>query len=353
MNIPIPAALTLTVLLAVFGYIMPHLTRPDLFFAVTMPPDFRGSQAGRRLLRRYRLWVGAGLLVSAALVVASASTGNGWAAAVGLLLQMAAATYALVDAHRLALPHATASGQMREAQLIPRRVSPSILLWALGPLLLLAAAAFLLGAHWDRIPERVPVHWGFAGPDRWASRSPGAVYGPLLGTGIACLIMALSCVGVLYGTRRIAVIGPSAEREMRFRHIVVRLLIAIEYAIVLPVFWLAFDALKTAPGISSVVWLLPLAAAACFLIVLLRAGQGGSRLPVSGGDQGRPSQPLGDRTPDVCWKWGLFYYNACDPAILVEKRFGVGYTLNFGNRWTWIILAALVAVIVGISVLLP
>ena len=42
-----------------------------------------------------------------------------------------------------------------------------------------------------------------------------------------------------------------------------------------------------------------------------------------------------DLTPDDCWKLGIFYYNPRDPALMVEKRFGIGYTLNFGNRLSW------------------
>ena len=53
--------------------------------------------------------------------------------------------------------------------------------------------------------------------------------------------------------------------------------------------------------------------------------------------------PTGDRTPDACWKWGLFYINPADPSIMIEKRFGIGYTLNFGNRWTWLMLGAVLA----------
>ncbi len=34
---------------------------------------------------------------------------------------------------------------------------------------------------------------------------------------------------------------------------------------------------------------------------------------------------------DQYWKWGLFYYNPDDPAIWIEKRFGIGWTLNFAN----------------------
>jgi uncharacterized membrane protein len=53
--------------------------------------------------------------------------------------------------------------------------------------------------------------------------------------------------------------------------------------------------------------------------------------------------PIGDRTPDECWKFGQLYFNPDDPAIWVEKRAGVGYTLNFGRPASWAILLAITA----------
>jgi len=49
----------------------------------------------------------------------------------------------------------------------------------------------------------------------------------------------------------------------------------------------------------------------------------------------------------------LFYVNRDDPALFIEKRFGVGYTLNFGHPGVWIGLAVLVAVTVAIALLAP
>jgi len=46
--------------------------------------------------------------------------------------------------------------------------------------------------------------------------------------------------------------------------------------------------------------------------------------------------------PDNCWKWGIFYVNPDDAAVFVRKRNGLGYTLNFGNRWSWAIVALIV-----------
>lgn len=42
--------------------------------------------------------------------------------------------------------------------------------------------------------------------------------------------------------------------------------------------------------------------------------------------------------------WGPFYINRADPALFVRSRWGFpfrGYTFNFGHRWAWVIVAAL------------
>jgi len=52
----------------------------------------------------------------------------------------------------------------------------------------------------------------------------------------------------------------------------------------------------------------------------------------------------GRRPPEDHWK-GVFYSNPEDPALLVPKRYGVGYTLNFGNPWSWVVLALLLLMV--------
>jgi uncharacterized membrane protein len=62
-----------------------------------------------------------------------------------------------------------------------------------------------------------------------------------------------------------------------------------------------------------------------------------------------PTQKHRDnRTPDRCWKAGIFYVNPDDPALFVPKRFGIGYTLNLGNSWSWAVLA-----LIGVVALAP
>jgi len=33
------------------------------------------------------------------------------------------------------------------------------------------------------------------------------------------------------------------------------------------------------------------------------------------------------------YKWGFFYCNKADPRVFVPKRYGLGYTLNFGKPY--------------------
>ena len=50
--------------------------------------------------------------------------------------------------------------------------------------------------------------------------------------------------------------------------------------------------------------------------------------------------PMNRSMPDErFWKASIFYVNPDDPALFVRKRYHAGYTLNFGNRWSWAVLA--------------
>ena len=41
---------------------------------------------------------------------------------------------------------------------------------------------------------------------------------------------------------------------------------------------------------------------------------------------------------DEFWKWRIMYNNPNDPAIWVEKRVGIGWTLNFAHKESWVII---------------
>jgi uncharacterized membrane protein len=85
------------------------------------------------------------------------------------------------------------------------------------------------------------------------------------------------------------------------------------------------------------------------VILSIKTGQSGSRIRVGQTKTGT----VINRDDDKYWKWGAFYVNKDDPALFVEKRFGIGFTINFGRPVAVAIFAAIIVIIIGISILVP
>ena len=51
------------------------------------------------------------------------------------------------------------------------------------------------------------------------------------------------------------------------------------------------------------------------------------------------------RDDDGNWKLGIFYFCPQDPAFLVPKRLGIGWTLNFGSPWSLLFAVIVIAVL--------
>ena len=81
--------------------------------------------------------------------------------------------------------------------------------------------------------------------------------------------------------------------------------------------------------------------------LMKRYGQGGA-LRETGSVDERLTGSLADNSH---WLMGLFYYNADDPSMMIENRFGFGYSFNYGNRKAQLIVLTVLVLLVGLSVL--
>ena len=272
--------------LAVAALFTPRLSRPDLFFAVTVNPSFRQSPAGREILRRYdRAVVLVALL--ALLLVGFVPLGTPPLLLVGLLgpvvIELAGWFAAFLAARRRAMPYHVEPTAQREAALQPRQVSlaggwPA----QAGPFLILAAIFLCLWLRWDTIPARIPVHWGASGrPDGWAARSPASVFGTTAIGVLTCLLIASLWYAVLRGVRRIHSSGPRARREARFIRAMSFFLLGVEYWLALLMGLISLAALR--PNLEAPLpAMLPILLGQTLLIgtvffIAYRAGQGGWR----------------------------------------------------------------------------
>lgn len=344
---------------------LPRLTRPDLYFAVTVPPNFRDSAEGRAILSRYRRVTLLSSAVALALVLAVVAR---WPVGLvaALVIQETGSLAAYFSCRRRVMPHAVEPVAVREAPLTPRSAHlPGGWRLQAGPFVLLGAAALYLHQRWADIPARFPIHWDLNGqPNGWSFRTPAGVYGPLITGALVCLMMAGLAYALLRWTRPVRIVGTGGEAESHFRRTVALVLVSAEYLIAITLAGVSLLPLKPGPPPVAAMIAPPLVFVAIVILVLVRQGQGGSRRAVAavgvypGRDQQTPAaaddrpgaRPVGDRTADRYWKAGLIYVNPDDPALFIEKRFGVGYTINFGRPASWVILGLiiLIPVIVGL-----
>lgn len=326
--------------IAALLHLLPRLSRPEIFFGVTVPRDFRDSAEGRRLIRIYRLILWG--VVAVVGVRAGAGRGHGLVVLGGFL-----AWYA---AHRMARRHAVQPSSVREASLTnPAPKVPGNWLVNLGPFLILGGVAVYLYQTYAALPDPYPVHWNLQGvADRFAPKTARIVFRlPAVGLAI-CTAMALSAYSIARHSKRISAGGAAEAQETSFRRMNLRLLLGAQYYIAILLGWVTIayrisSAMPLAHYVLITVAILPLPLA---IYLSVRYGQGGTRLaesPTATLGLTGSSALAGDRTSDAHWRLGMIYYNPDDAAIWVEKRFGVGYTVNFARPLAWAILLAMLA----------
>ena len=318
--------LTATAIVAamgIVGHFLPGWMRPELYFAVRVDPAFRQTETGRRILLRYRLIVWAGVITTISLEFALRPE---W-----VVVQIIAFLLALIDAHRRTLPYAVPAATVSEVDLsAPAEEFPGGPMVMFFPIVILSLLAFWADRHFDELPQRIPVHWGIHGANRWIERTHAGVAVYLAICAAASLLFAMMAWGIFHWSRRVSTRGPGSATERRFRRRNAQMLLLVSW-------FMAVQAWITLARPNQAFWgpVLVLSAVVGILATLIRYHQG-----------------PGDRAPDSCWKLGIIYYNPADPSLFIPKRFGIGYTFNFGNRWTWILLGGVIVPIVCVSVIL-
>lgn len=316
---------------------VPRWARPGIYFAVTVPLPFLDSPEALQILRGYRLRTLAHFAIALALIGAGGLSGHGVLLFLGSIWFVGGPLAAFWGAHKQAMRYSVQGNRIRQAVLEQRVANPPGG-WAgqLVPFAILIAISAYLQLRWNQIPRRFPVHWGIDGrPNGWSTNTAMGVYAPIA---IGILILAGIAV-TAYGIRHLArgmhtsgsgtVAHDFAQRTGIF-------LLIVEYFLAVTFSLVALLPLTGSRGVMSLlIMVLLIVPILVMLILWLNKG----RPHVEGHPAVIAGATGGDGTPDECWKFGMFYFNPDDAAVFVEKRFGVGYTLNFAHPSAWICMA--------------
>jgi uncharacterized membrane protein len=191
--------------------------------------------------------------------------------------------------------------------------------------LLLAVTAIFLYTNFAALPERIPTHYGIDGrADAYHAKSAPIVAMPLVMGVLVTALMVVLLYGIACGTR-CAGEGERLARRWGQRRIAGGSLAALTVALNLLFSYLAVSPMVNPQGMPGgpgvlIGILLAVVALAFWMAIKLWDASGG------------------DETPEDRWTAGLFYSNPNDPALMVERRVGFGYTPNFARPLGWVII---------------
>lgn len=344
------------------GLLMPFLSRREIFFGVRIPYEKAGDPRLKRIrdeyLKEYGLIVG--VFTALFIFLGLKFKNNELIYVLGIFIQIGLSSLMYYIFHKKTRELKAKEGLIegkRESVIVDTSfrgannknvlVSP---LWFLIPISIIAVNVILILARYDSIPDRIPVHFNIMGqPDRWENKSLGSV--------MDSSVMQLFITGLMYFTYRTMgwakqQINPARAKESRYQNRAYRRAwsgysVYINVCILIIFTVINFNTIGiislTGPAFSLLIGGITVFILVSTIALSIYTGQGGSRIKLQEGNE--ENETLMDRDDDRHWKLGMFYYNPNDPAVWVEKRFGIGLTVNFGRPMGIIILVGLIGFI--------
>lgn len=214
--------------------------------------------------------------------------------------------------------------------------------FALWQLVIIVIPVILAFVFYDAIPDRIPVHWDSQFQvDGWMEKS---VWTVLALPGIQLLMIPVfnfSHHAIIRSKQRLSPLDPkkASEKSRRFREAWSRVLFLITLATQLLLSMLFLYSLFGRGRYMGLfiagllIYLLSTLAGPLYLTI--KYGQAGEKL------LDEEEQYYQDPDEEDYWKWGLFYINKEDPSVFVEKRFGIGSTLNLARWQAWLFIGGL------------
>jgi len=207
--------------------------------------------------------------------------------------------------------------------------------------------------QYSLLPEQIPTHWGPSGEANAFTQKNrfSVILLPLM-----MLVMQGLFAALTEGTKRsgmkISAINPqkSALKQLEKRKYTSWFMFLTAFLITILFSFLQLTTIHY--GIVGKGFMLTIFIA--FILVIL-IGSIIFSVKVSSleeiGDDSSFSEGITDVDDDRYWKGGLFYFNREDPSLFVEKRFGIGWTINFAKPLGYLIVFVPLIIILLIAFL--
>jgi len=220
-------------------------------------------------------------------------------------------------------------------------------IWFLIYLAIIIVLVIISIDKYSDLPELIATHFNSKGiADGFSTKS----YGTIMLMPITMMFMTLMFMGINYTFKKAKEVSGSAknklsfEQESKFRclwsiasYLMGLILMGIFTMIQLNIIGvLQYDNNMLVLIFGATVFIIII-----IIGLIIYTGQSGSRIKTK-----NKGNQIIDTQEDAYWKGGIIYFNPKDSSVFVNKRFGIGMTLNFGNMVSWIILIAIIGFII-------
>lgn len=205
---------------------------------------------------------------------------------------------------------------------------------------------------YHQIPDRIPLQYNFAGEvTNWAEKSYRSVL--ILPIMQLYLTLLFVFINTMIAKAKQQINADTPEESMR-KNVIFRRRWSAYIIITGIALTLLFSLIQLSliyPINQQLLIIIPLAFSIALtlgaIILSVTTGQGGSR--IKNNSNASTDGAIMNRDDDAHWKLGIFYFNREDPSLFLEKRFGVGWTINLARPLAWIIFLG----IIGLAVIIP
>ncbi|WP_099353240.1 DUF1648 domain-containing protein [Fredinandcohnia onubensis] len=363
--------MTLTIFLIIAGILagiqtaVPFLVKRTVIFGITVPEKHIKNEKLSSFKKKYSLLVSLLSIIALAsyvIWVQSSNASEEQTVLIGTIIQFSIILFSFTlyfyfHGKTLQLKKKMKWGEnTTQVQIadLSARAKDEMLPWYvfLVPMLITAGVIGYTISQYNLLPDQIPTHWGINGEaDAFTEKTPvSAISSPLM-----LLVMQAMFLAIIISTKKSGIkLSATATNASRLRQLTLRKytswLLFLTSILLTGMF--SFFQLRTIhPDIvdGKIVMAVPI----IFLIITLGSTIAFA-LKVGRSDKqsiDEATAGITDYDDDRHWVGGLFYVNKSDPSIFVEKRFGVGWTINFGNPIGYFIILVPLALIILFSFL--
>ncbi|WP_091021023.1 MULTISPECIES: DUF1648 domain-containing protein [Paenibacillus] len=218
--------------------------------------------------------------------------------------------------------------------------------WFLIHVFIIVVGIVTVLLNYDLIPDQIPIHYNSSwNVDGYAAKSYGSVFMPTIMQVFLILVFIFENWSIRRVKQQVQPTDPnlSIRQDVTFCRTWSGFMITASFLIVILLSVVQLNMIS----LLNINFAIPIVLIIIAFIILYAlalsfwAGQGGSRLEQSADHSN--FRPVHD---DEKWLLGMIYFNRKDPNLIVEKRFGVGWGLNFGHPVCWLIFLGIIVLLV-------